>query len=180
VLPDLRTARLHLLPLTAGDADRVRALLIEPEVRRYLCDDRVLTQDEVAAILARCLADAGRGLGLWAAPGGAGRPSVMVGLHRVPDTIAAAAPDLAGEIEVTIALAPAEWGRGLASDAVGAVLRHGFGALGLAVIHGMYDAPNRRSRAMLRRLGFVETGRCPGPAYPLVITRLERGRFPAR
>lgn len=49
-------------------------------------------------------------------------------------------------------------GRGLASRAVAAVLDHGFGALGIDRVALHTEPANERSRALARRLGFVEEG----------------------
>jgi len=58
-------------------------------------------------------------------------------------------------------------GRGLASRAVTAVLDHGFGALGIERITLHTDPANERSRALARRLGFVEEGLLrQGLAFP--------------
>ena len=58
-------------------------------------------------------------------------------------------------------------GRGLASRAVAAVLDHGFGALGLERVSLHTEPANERSRALARRLGFVEEGLLrQGLAFP--------------
>jgi ribosomal-protein-serine acetyltransferase len=49
-------------------------------------------------------------------------------------------------------------GRGLASRAVAAVLDHAFGSLDIDRVALHTDAANERSRALARRLGFVEEG----------------------
>ena len=58
-------------------------------------------------------------------------------------------------------------GRGLASRAVAAVLDHGFGALGVERDSLHTEPANARSRALARRLGFVEEGLLrQGLAFP--------------
>jgi ribosomal-protein-serine acetyltransferase len=58
-------------------------------------------------------------------------------------------------------------GRGLTSRAVAAVLDHAFGALGLERVALHTDPANERSRALARRLGFVEEGLLrQGLAFP--------------
>lgn len=58
-------------------------------------------------------------------------------------------------------------GRGLASRAVAAVLDHAFGSLGIERVALHTDPANERSRALARRLGFVEEGLLrQGLAFP--------------
>ncbi|MCU0635807.1 MAG: hypothetical protein MUE41_13110 [Gemmatimonadaceae bacterium] len=62
MLPTLATARLSLTPTTARDVDALWTLWTDPDVRRYLWDDRTITRDEAAATLDECVARAPRGL----------------------------------------------------------------------------------------------------------------------
>jgi [ribosomal protein S5]-alanine N-acetyltransferase len=55
-------------------------------------------------------------------------------------------------------LAPAHWGRGLMTEALGPVLEYGFGAMGLLRIEAVTVADNMRSQHLLVQLGFVEEG----------------------
>ena len=72
------------------------------------------------------------------------------------------------QAEVGITLAPSFQGRGLASEALRAVLRHLFQDLGLHRIHGSVDPRNTASMRLLRRIGmrqeahFVESCWCKG------------------
>jgi ribosomal-protein-alanine N-acetyltransferase len=56
-------------------------------------------------------------------------------------------------------------GRGLMTEAVGAVVDHAFGTLNLHRIQANYSTGNERSAALLRRLGFVEEGRARDYLY---------------
>ena len=65
--PTLRTPRTDLRPLTAADLDAAHALWTDPDVRRYLWDDVVITREGAAEALARSDGDfASHGFGLWA------------------------------------------------------------------------------------------------------------------
>lgn len=173
MLPVLRTSRLVLRPVAAADTEAVWRLLTDPDVRRYLCDDLVFPRETVAAIVAEHLAVAPRGLGMWIAERD-GAFAGIAALKAVAAVLADLVPVLKGEIEPTIALWPAFWGRGLAGEALGAVLAHGFGALGLARIAGVCDAPNLASARMLARAGFRETGEFPGVHYRVKTWTLDR------
>ena len=56
-------------------------------------------------------------------------------------------------------LARTVWGRGLASEACGVVLWHAFTALRAGSVDSSVFVGNERSYAVLRKLGFRETGR---------------------
>jgi [ribosomal protein S5]-alanine N-acetyltransferase len=54
---------------------------------------------------------------------------------------------------------PAVWGRGLAREAVGAVVARGFAVHHLPRVHADVDPRNKASMRLLERLGFAETHR---------------------
>ncbi len=65
--PTLRTPRTDLRPLTAADLDAAHALWTDPDVRRYLWDDVVISRERAAEALARSEGDfTSHGYGLWA------------------------------------------------------------------------------------------------------------------
>ncbi|QNE32575.1 GNAT family N-acetyltransferase [Sphingomonas sp. NBWT7] len=77
-------------------------------------------------------------------------------------------------------LARASWGEGIVTEAARAVVAYGFDTLGLPYILSNYFADNAASGAVLRKLGFVETGQGTRPCLMLgrdvasVEMRLER------
>jgi RimJ/RimL family protein N-acetyltransferase len=72
----------------------------------------------------------------------------MCGLHCLYDWY----PD---DIEIGWRLAREHWGRGYATEAATAWLEHGFATLGLPRVISVTDPPNRRSLAVMHRLGMV-------------------------
>jgi RimJ/RimL family protein N-acetyltransferase len=178
MLPDLTTARLTLRAASAADLDALWRLLTDPQVRRYLCDDRILTRAEVQTILAQDIAHGPAGMGLWLLHDDAARVVGCVGLHPVSPDIVTHAPDLAGEVEPTIALAPGHWGRGLAAEALAAAVTYAFDTLALERLVAVVDEPNERSHRLMLRIGFTATGTtASGPCYPLRIWRLACSAF---
>jgi ribosomal-protein-alanine N-acetyltransferase len=173
MLPSLTTNRLVLRPVRPGDTDFIWQLLILPDVRRYLCDDKVLPRDVVAGIVAESLALAAVGMGMWIAEQ-AGAMVGLVSLKPMPQVLVDVIPALEGEIEPTVALHPDAWGQGLAGEMLSAVLMHGFGALALPRIAALCDVPNTASAQMLARAGFRQTGEHPGLHYRLFSWMLER------
>ena len=90
------------------------------------------------------------GLGIWATferNGGA-----FVGLHLLNHIRGE------GYIQVGYTLARAMWGRGYATEMARAVMRYGFGALGLPVIHGIVNLDNVASQRVLLKLGMRREG----------------------
>lgn len=63
------------------------------------------------------------------------------------------------------------WGQGLMSEAVRALLAHGFDTLGLARIWCGYYAGNERSRRVQEKLGFRYVGEVPDVFLPLLNER---------
>jgi RimJ/RimL family protein N-acetyltransferase len=59
-----------------------------------------------------------------------------------------------GRGELGYWLLPEHWGRGIATECVGAVLEHAYGAMGLHRVAAEVDAENHASRRVLDRLGF--------------------------
>lgn len=60
--------------------------------------------------------------------------------------------------EISYALAPAWWGQGLATEAVRALIRFGFGRLDLNRIEALVHPENTSSRRVLDKVGMVEEG----------------------
>lgn len=172
-LPILTTPRLTLRPATEADVDGLHALLIDPDVRRYLCDDQVFPRAVVAEMYAAARELAPRGLGWWVIEKH-GAAIGMIALQPVNETSLAHVPHLKGEVEPTVALWPAYWGGGYATEALAAVIRHAFEMLDMPHMMAMTDAPNSASQAMLARAGFVKTGESTGPVWPTWVYRLAR------
>lgn len=61
--------------------------------------------------------------------------------------------------ELGFILHPGHWGRGLAHEALSAVIPHNFASLPIDRIKADVDPRNGASLRLLARLGFVETGR---------------------
>jgi ribosomal-protein-alanine N-acetyltransferase len=169
VPPLLTTTRLALRPAGPGDVDGLHALLVQPAVRQYLCDDKVLPREMVAEFVAD---DPGPGLGMWVVEH-AGQLAGLASLKPVAEVLCDLVPALRGEVEPTVALAPALWGQGYASEVLGAVLAHGFGTLALPRIAAVCDVPNARSAAMLARAGFRRTGEHQGVFYRIATWTLD-------
>ena len=60
--------------------------------------------------------------------------------------------------EIGYDLDPAYWGQGIMTEALGAVLKHGFEKMGLNRIQAIIDSKNTGSLKLVHRLGFKKEG----------------------
>jgi ribosomal-protein-alanine N-acetyltransferase len=148
---DLRTPRLWLRPLEPADAAALHRLWTDPDVRRFLWDDRVIEPADALAVIATSGATfAAEGFGHFALREDEAGPLVgTCGLHRY----AAGA-----EPELLYSLARERWGRGLATEAARAVIDDAFARLGFARVIARADVPNRDSQRVMQRLGMAHAG----------------------
>ena len=178
-LPTLASERLVLRPWREDDAEPFAAMSADPDVMEHYPD--VLTRADSDATIARITAHFAReGFGLWAleAPGVA--PFVgFTGLAR---------PGFMPVVEVGWRLARPYWGRGYATEAARAAVAFGFEQLALDEIVAFVVPANRRSQAVMDRLGMTRdpAANFEHPAIPLGhplrphwLYRLSRSSAPA-
>ena len=176
----LVTARLLLRPFGPADAEAHARLYDDPEVTRWLGDGPWL--GEVARARSRKTLErfaeiwAAQGWGVWAVTDRAtGQVLGQCGLKPLVID-----PNAAPEVEVLYALERRHWGRGLASEAAGAALAHGFEALALPRIIAVARPDNAPSRAVLERLGLVHERDVTLAGIPAVYYALDRDHYFAR
>jgi ribosomal-protein-alanine N-acetyltransferase len=139
-------------PLQDADFADLHALLIEPGVRRYLCDNVIIPESQTREYLQRSRdLWANESAGLW----GVRRPAEtnllgVVGywyFHEPP------------RLELLYALSERVWHQGYATEAARCLIDYGREHLGLTTILASTDTPNTASIKVLERLGFVMTER---------------------
>lgn len=176
----LRTPRLLPREWREGDLDAFAALNADPEVRSYF--PNLMSREESAASLARIREHFTRhGFDFWAVelPGEApfiGFVGLAHTLFEAPFTPA---------MEMGWRLARPYWGRGLATEGARATLQDGFGRFGWAETAAFTAEGNKRSRAVMERLGMARDPRDDFdhpklPGHPLerhVLYRIARGAF---
>jgi ribosomal-protein-alanine N-acetyltransferase len=153
----LETDRLLLRTEEPGDEAVFCAMYRDPEVMRFLgrgVPDQ--TPEETRQRLDRLLGHHDRhGFGLWVVVEKAtGAVLGVCGLKYL---------DGGPEIEVGYHLARAAWGKGYATEAAAACLRHGFERLRFDRIVGVVREANRASRRVLEKIGLRYEG--PGRYY---------------
>jgi len=158
---ELDTPRLILRQWTR--ADRVPFAAINADPRVMACFPAPLSRAQSDAMAARCEAMInGRGWGFWAAEEkNSGHFIGFVGLH-VPSAELPFSPC----VEIGWRLAHGAWGKGLATEAARSALAFGFDHLQLSEVVSFTAVINRRSRAVMTRLGMREAGTFDHPHLP--------------
>ncbi len=151
----LETPRLRLRPLAGGDLPDLIGLDLDPEVMRYVGSPAgVKTPAETAARARARILETERGdhepLGFWRVEAREDSAFLGVGaLIRMPD---------GADVEVAYRLVRAAWGRGIATEAAGALIVHGLRTLGLPRLVAVTYPENRVSQRVLDKLGFERRG----------------------
>ena len=151
-LPTLEVARVVLRHPRGADLDDLYALFARAEVTRYWSHGPWQARHQAEAYLRDIHAGAASGQLLqWAITGrDADRLIGTVTLYGFAREHA--------RCEVGFALHPLHWGRGLAREAVSAVLTHAIHALGMQRVEADADPENAASLRLLEGLGFQREG----------------------
>jgi len=159
----IRTSRLLLRPCAAGDLDSLHQLWTDPEVRRYLCDDVVISRERAAEVIAASTESFTKHhFGFWAVvPSEASAPIGFCGFRMTE-----------GSPELLFGIAPEYWDRGFATESAIAVLRHGFDELQFTRVIAGADEPNAASHRVLVKLGFKLERQCERDGRPELWYRL--------
>ena len=156
--PVLRTPRLELRELTVADAPWYLGHFANPEI---VHGTGFPAQDGIAGALGEMeqyvtgLFARREGIRWGLEPAGTGTLVGTAGIFRWADD-----PEPAAEIGYD--LAPEWWGRGLMTEALGAIVDYAFATLGLARLDAFVLDGNERSCRTLERAGFRRTGLLPG------------------
>jgi ribosomal-protein-alanine N-acetyltransferase len=146
VLPRIETARLTLVPFSLDAVDALHRLWIDPDMRRYLWDDVVITRERAEQTVRDSIESAERcGAGLWMVRSKPGRE--LVGFCGLILRDGEEAPEL------LYGLARPWWGRGLATEASRAALDYAFTVLGAGRVTAITDTANVASARVMERLG---------------------------
>jgi RimJ/RimL family protein N-acetyltransferase len=154
----IETERLLLRPLGVGDLDQWhRQIFSDPVVTRYLPVRKPIPREGAVERLASLVQSwQTRGFGVWAV------------LEKASNQLAGhsgfVTPEAAESIELIYALGQDWWGRGFATEAAAACLRHGFEVLDFTEIAALAFPENEPSIDVMLKLGFVFEG---------IVTRFE-------
>lgn len=142
-LPIIETPRLILRPLRAGDEPDFLALAGEWDVARMTSDIPHPLLPSHAKV--------------WLSPNGSD-VRFAIEMHGRMIGSAGYFKRRSGAAEIGFWLGRDHWGMGFATEAAGAVLRHGFGVDGYGSFSSAHFADNPASGRVLRKLGFEPVG----------------------
>jgi ribosomal-protein-alanine N-acetyltransferase len=150
--PNLETERLFLRPLALEDADFIFRHFSDPAVARYLMDEPPLTEyAQAEAIIRFYLEPAGKTYHRWGLARKADHRLIgTCGYHKWDKRYYRA--------EIGYDLSPGFWGQGYMTEALRAVIQHGFERMGLNRIDALVYVENDRSVRLLQQLGFKPEG----------------------
>lgn len=149
----LESERLLLRPIAREDLPFAARHFTDPEVNRFMLDDEPIATAEQAAEIVEFYVAAPPGVGYnrWVLQRKAdGEPIGTCGYHRWSRQHRKA--------EIGYDLGPRWQRQGYMGEAVAAMLRHGFGPMGLHRVEALVAVANRPSANLLRRLGFAREG----------------------
>ncbi len=167
----LNTGRMRLRPISSDDVDALHALWTDPDVRRYLWDDRIIPRETVAQIIAQSLATfESDGYGFFALEM-QDQSGDLIGFcgHR--------RADMEGQIELLYGIHPTYWGEGLVAEAAHEVLRFGFESCDFDRVIAATDTPNQQSVRVLQKLGMTFECRREFHGLDTVFYSMSRSEF---
>lgn len=150
--PVLTTERLVLRQLRLGDAERMFAMRSDPEVMRHVNRPMATSIDDATALIERINTNIAANEALhWAITlKGVDSFIGLIGLWRMVKEHHYA--------ELGYTIMREQWGRGVASEAIAAVVECGFGTLGFHRIEAITRPANNASMRALEKNGFVREG----------------------
>ena len=159
----LATPRLRLRARTLDDLDAILAMDADPGVRRFMGGPPHVEAHR-AEVRANIM-DGQPSHRRWAIewrnrPGFLGQCGL--GRCHLPDCTA-----------ITWRLGRAHWGRGIASEAVGTMLRHAREDLGLCAFVAFIHADNEASRRVADKIGLMPAGETVRHGYRQLLYRLD-------
>jgi ribosomal-protein-alanine N-acetyltransferase len=170
-MPNLSSDRLLLRPIASSDLAALQEFWNDPEVRRYLWADQIMSRDAVGKIVAASESyfdDLGSG---FFAIEVAKNPGVLVGFcgHRRFED--------GQQVELLYGILPEYWGEGYVTEAANEVLRHGFDSCGIDQVIAATDTPNQQSVRVMQRLGMVFEERREFHGLDTVFYTLQKNDF---
>lgn len=153
VQPCIETERLILREMREEDAPAFFAMDSDPAVHTFLGNQPVQAIDQTRAAIAYLQQQYTQyGIGRWATiEKSTGHFIGWSGLKFIPEE----ENGHSNYYDIGYRFSPAYWGKGYATEATMAALRHGFSKLQLDQIHAAAHAGNKASKRVLEKCGLV-------------------------
>jgi RimJ/RimL family protein N-acetyltransferase len=170
-VPEIETERLRLRPLGIGDLDPWhRQIFSDPKVTRYLpVPNPIPREGAVERLASQVESWQTRGFGVWAV--------LEKASNQLVGHSGFVTPEVPDRIELIYALGRDWWGRGFATEAAAACLRHGFEVLDFTEIAALAFPENEPSIHVMLKLGFVFEDVVPRFGVELVRYRVNADSF---
>lgn len=148
----IETERLILRKVTEKDADSLMAYLSDEEVTRHMGLDPFVTIEEALDEIAwfQSIFEKGTGMRWGITEKGENRVIGSCGFLNLSSKHHRA--------EIGFELSKEHWGKGIAAEALQAVMAHGFTQLELNRIEALIEPANSPSQKLVERNGFVQEG----------------------
>ena len=150
VFPTLKTPRLTLRQITLGDAEAIFNMRSNARIGQFIARPAMEKQEDATALVKK-VGDAyvaKQGIG-WAGLLRDGQTCIgTCGFNSIDHANLRA--EIGGE------MATEYWGKGIAQEAVKAIIAFGFAELGLHCIEAKVSAQNRGAIYVMEQLGFVK------------------------
>jgi ribosomal-protein-alanine N-acetyltransferase len=167
----LATERLILRPLVLEDVPALHRLHNNPEVRRYLWENRKISAETVREIVIEseeCFETYGAGFfGIELVS----HPGVLTGFCGFRRFEGGDQPEL------LLGILPEYRGEGFVTEAGFEVLKFGFESCGMESVIGATDTPNQRAVLIMQRLGMIFRERKEYRGLDMVFYGLTREEF---
>ena len=148
--PRIETARLMMRPFAVDDVDDLHRLWVDPGVRKFLWDDQVIPRETAVAVVESSIESfVNHGFGFFAIC--FKNDPELIGFGGLRNFTEDGAE--ASEVEILYGVGAGRWGKGIATEAAGAVLCYGFEERELAHIYAGADPPNAASFRVIEKLG---------------------------
>jgi ribosomal-protein-alanine N-acetyltransferase len=161
------TPRLRLKPIRTSDRNMLHGIFIDPFVRKYLCDDRIWSLEQVEEMLVenqRLFEE--QKLGLWLIETKRDREIIgFTGLWYFFDE---------EQPQLVYALLPNATQQGYATEAAQQMIDYSFNELGYTYLLASTDRPNLKSQQVAQRLGMRNVEERMINENPTVFFKLEK------
>jgi ribosomal-protein-alanine N-acetyltransferase len=166
----LETSRLRLKPILKTELDILHRILVDPYVRRYLCDDQVFSVEQTSEMLqeSQKLFQEEK-LGLW-----------FIETKNNPEIIGFAGLwyfFAENQPQLVYALLPHRTKQGYATEAAARILEYSFQKLNYEYLLASCDSPNLESQKVAEKLGMKKVEEKNIEGNPVVFFRIDRQLF---